>query len=626
MLIKIQSTGVLLFIIKPILALVVIAFGFWGIGDVFRLMNKLPPVATVGKMQIEGPDFQRQYRNEVARVESMFGSRLEPEAARQLGLPERVVEQMVATLLFQTEADILGLSVPDAVVRQTIESDRAFFGPLGVFDRSRFQEVLQRNNFSEGQFVELMRRDTTRKQILQSVGIGAITPKILAASIHTYRGEKRTAQAMLLPTESVPVPPAPDEATVQAFFTEHQDRYQSPEYRGISFVTLAPSDLLAEITVSEDDVQAEYEARQGDFDTPERRDVEQVVFQVETAAQAAADKVKAGGAFADVAKQETGSAPVSLGTVDRQGVLPELADTVFGLPEGGVSEPVQSPLGWHLLHVLKIEAGTTASETEVKDKLREDLKQQKAVESMVAVANQFDDELGSGGTLEAAAQKLGLKITTALAVDASGHAPDGSEVVGVAGNARLIELIASTQAGETSPLSETPEGNYVIARVDTITPPGPRALDQVHDTVVVDWQGQERSRALADKAAKLLEKIAGGADPAAIAKESGIEWKSSQPFNRDGGDEAAGIDPDLAAKLFEAKVGDAVAAPTKGGYAIAILAEVRSADLAGDAEAAATLNKELTEAIVSDLIAEFTAALRKEIPVTVNQATIDGLL
>ena len=167
--------------------------------------------------------------------------------------------------------------------------------------------------------------------------------------------------------------------------------------------------------------------------------------------------------------------------MDLESQLPEIAAAAFALAEGGVSKPVESPLGWHILQVTAIEPGLEPSFERVHDELAEDLAMRSAVDSIVSIANELDDELGSGATLEEAAELLGLELRAVPAIDAGGRDPDGEVIDGLPPVGEFIPAAFQTQPGDDNLLNETRDGNYFVVRVDSITPSVVRPLEEVRE-------------------------------------------------------------------------------------------------------------------------------------------------
>jgi peptidyl-prolyl cis-trans isomerase SurA len=92
---------------------------------------------------------------------------------------------------------------------------------------------------------------------------------------------------------------------------------------------------------------------------------EAVVAQAETKAQGIADKIKAGGNFADLAKADSGGPTASqggeLGLFKRGGLAKVIEDQTFSLPAGGVTAPIRTRQGFVILKVTEHqEAGIPA--------------------------------------------------------------------------------------------------------------------------------------------------------------------------------------------------------------------------------------------------------------------------
>src|SRR4029077_4779902 len=99
---------------------------------------------------------------------------------------------------------------------------------------------------------------------------------------------------------------------------------------------------------------------------------------------------------------------IDLGLMRREEMPSALAEVAFESPVNKPSEPVKTPLGWHILRVYKIEPPVTQTFEQAKSKLEADLAQQEAVDRVYKIANKVDDALAGGATLGDAAEKFGL--------------------------------------------------------------------------------------------------------------------------------------------------------------------------------------------------------------------------
>jgi peptidyl-prolyl cis-trans isomerase D len=615
-------------VIKALFGLLTLTFVIWGIGDVFRNRVSTVEIASVGGVDIDGTQITREFDRQMKQLRQVLGPQFDTDQAKQLGLVDRAVATVVARTLYDVYIAKLGLIVTDDEVRRMVAADPMLKNGLGEFDRARFQALLSQLGMSEATYVWTAKHDTLRKWLAAAVTDGARPPDILVDRLYRYRNETRVADLLLVENAKMPEPPAPDEATLVKYHDDNAQYFQSPEYRAVTFVRLVPDDFAAKAQISEADLQAAFEKRAAEFDQPERRTVEQIVLPDEATAKEAAAKLAGGADFAAVAQEFTGAAPVALGTVEQNGFVSDLSalsDAAFATELGKTSEPVQSPLGWHILHVTAIEPASKASFADARDQLERELRQEQSANDMIEVANKLDDALAGGADLAAAADTVGLDALKVDAVDGSGNGPDGKPVAALADSPIGIALAFRTEVAETSSLTEEPNGGYVIVRVDGSTPPATRPLEAVRDQVLASWGAAERGKAAAAKAEAIAQELGAGGDMQAIAAELGVEMRTSSPFKRDGTGADASVTPDLAAKLFGLAVGQAAFGAAQNGQLVGRLAEIVPADPTKDTAGLDQLKADLRTQIEGDVLQQFGDRLHQSVGVQINQPAIDKL-
>lgn len=615
-------------IVKVLFVLLALSFVVWGIGDVFRDGGTSVGVARVGDVEVSAQEVTREFDRQMKQLRQVLGPDFDTEQAKQLGILDRAVATIVARKLYDVYIDDLGLTVSDNEVRRMVAADPNLQTGTGSFDRARLQMLLNQLGMDEATYVASLKRDTLRKWLAGAVTTGVRVPDALADRLYRYRNETRVATTLFVADDTMPEPPAPDEATLEKYHQENAQYFQSPEYRSVVFARLKPADFAAQATISDEDLKRAYEQRSAEFDQPERRSVEQIVLADEAKAKEAEAKLAGGADFASVAQEFTGAAPIALGTVEPSGFVSDLSalsDAAFATELGKTTAPLQTPLGWHILHVTAIEPATKATFEDAREQLEKELRQQAAANAMVEAANKLDDALAGGADLSDAAATIGLEAVKVDAVDGNGNGPDGQPVVALADSPIGVALAFQTEAGETSSLTEEPGGGYIILRVEGSTPPATRPLAEVRDQVLASWTAAERAKAAEAKAAELVEKLGAGGDIAAIAGEVGVELKTSPPFKRDGAGADATVTPDLAAKLFALQVGGAAAGPTQGGQVVGRLEAIELADPANETAALEQLKTELKTQLEGDVLQQFGDRLQRSIGVETNQAAIDNL-
>ncbi|KAA2215066.1 peptidyl-prolyl cis-trans isomerase [Teichococcus oryzae] len=610
---------------KILFVLLILSFAIWGIEDIVRNFGRDSAVARVGGEPIELPEAQQAARREISRVQRQLGGAMEITPQMSNAIARQAVESLVMDRVQRQEAARLRLAAPEGAVRDYVFGIPAFQGLDGRFSRPTFDGFLRNNGLTEQAFLALLRADLERQQMVGAVRAGAAGPDALTRPLLAWERERRVADIVALSLAAAPEPPAPTEEQLTRYHENNPDRFSAPEYRRYTVAVLSPETLAGEIEPSEDELRAAYEARQGQFETPERRTLEQAVLQSEEAARAIAEQWRGGADFAAIteAAQQAGGQALPLGTTDRSSLpVPELANAAFSLAEGGVSAPVQTPFGWHVLKVTGIEPGSSRGFEAVKNEVAALVRQERAADIAYERANQVEDALAGGATLAEVAPRFGLALAE-VTTDSAGRAPDGAEAgLPLSGEPRNIALraIFAAQQGEAPRLAEAGQAALFAFNIAEITPPTLRPFAEVADNVRAAWTADARRRAQEERAGALLAAVKAGKGLPEAAREAGLQARRTQPFGRNPAPQGQPqpVPPELLQPVFATNPGEATMAETLEGFAVAQVVEVLPFDPGSDALALGQVRGAVEQAMLGDLEQQYLAALRARADVTYN--------
>jgi len=613
------------FIVKLLFGLLILTFGIWGIGDIFRTRSSDTAIATVGAHVIRADELQTALRRALEQLSARFGSSIDLQQAKQLGLVDETLNQLIDRSLVDQEVARLQLDVSDDLIRNVITGNPSFRGSDGKFDRGLFNALLAANHLTEDQYVALLRHDTPRNDLLHAVTAGAVAPQSMVDLLYQYRNEKRIADIVSLPDASAGDVGQPSETDLRSFYEAHQDLFRAPEYRGFTLASLSPSDLAKDIEIPEAKLKEEYDQRQDELQIPERRQIEQILAPSEEKAKEAEAALAAGKDWRVVATTIAGQNPdtIDLGLLKREEMPSALADVAFELPLDRPSEPIKTPLGWHILRVVKIEPPVLQTFEQAKEKLEADLARQEAADRIYKVANQVDDALAGGAAMDDAAAKFGLKTTVVAAVDVGGHDPQDKPVTLPVAPNDVLKLAFATNEGQTSRVTETSDGGIFALHIDKVIPSAVKPLHEVEEKAVAAWQAENRRETVAKQADELAAAVKPDEKLATIAAEKGLKATTSPPFTRHPGQNSQVPTP-LMDKLFAAKPGAIVTASDATGSYVAQLDEVQRPESPSQS-ATADLSRELDAGQRADLGEEFTQALRTRFPVDIHHQVLDKL-
>jgi len=621
-LIREKATGT---IFKILFGLLILSFAAWGIGDYAFLRSGSDTAITVGDRKIGIQQLETEYRQARDRLRRAFGVEVDDAMLRQFGLLDQTVDRLAGDAAVDAQAVRMGLVASDALVRQRIANDANFRGAGGQFDRFLFQRLLFDNGFTEQRYIELVRADILRGQLLEAVEGGVRPPETLVETLYRHRNERRGGDRVFVADGAFDDVGSPSDADLAQTFEANVERFTAPDYRALSVVRMAAADLADQIAIDDKALLEEFEHRRREFEKPEQRDLKQMLFAGEAEAQAAAAAIAGGKSFDTVVAETPGQSPdrVALGLVARDETLPTIGDAVFGAEAGKVVGPVRTPFGWHVIEIVRIEPGSTANLQDVRAQLEPAVRQRLAAERAFEVANRLEDQVTRGRTLDEAAVNAGAVVVKIAAIDARGRDPSGAPVALFANAPEALRAAFDTAPGRDSQLVETRGGSFFILHVDGTTPAQRRPLDTVKDDVAALWKSERQAEKSLARAREIVAATAAGETLESAALRFNLRVESVAPVLRTG--DAAGTPSAVAARLFAQKPGQASLAAGIDGQFVVRTGDVVSADPAADAAGMAALRTQLTREMAGDMTAEYNQALRQKFGVTVNRSVVDRL-
>lgn len=610
-------------IAKVLFAMLIVAFGLWGIGSWLTGGSTDTTVATVGDAKIRADQLSAAVRNQVQslRQNPTYGPNFDIEQAKQLGMVNDELDQLIDDSLVSQEISRLKLAVGPDAVRAIIQNNPAFHNTSGQFDPARYRDLLGNNRMTDAQYEASVRNDLVRGALNEAVGGGATAPKPLVDAFYHVLAEKRVADTVMIPFASATDIGEPSEKDLADFHDQHAEGFRAPELRTFEVAYLTLDDLAKTIEISDDELKDAYQQRIEDFKQPDRRHIEQILVQDQAVADQVETALKSGQAFATVAKDvaKMASGPIDLGLVSREELdEPKLADAAFALAKDGVSEPVKTDFGWHILHVTDIQPAKTQSFEEVKPKLQSELAHEAADDQVGKLMNKVDDALARGDDLDKVASDLQLEVAKPT-VDQTGHTASGS-TVGLP-SPDILRTAFNTEAGQVSNVTEMQNGGFFVVRVDKVTPSAVRPLEEVHDQVVKAWQQQQRIDHVTKTAKEIVDEVNGGKALKDVAAARNLKLTTTAPIER--GAPPGDLPPQVVTALFRAKPHQAVQGPSQDGIHVAELTEVIAADPAADKAKVDALSAQISQQIQRDLFTEYATALRRYFPVDIDQSNLD---
>jgi peptidyl-prolyl cis-trans isomerase D len=422
---------------------------------------------------------------------------------------------------------------------------------------------------------------------------------------------------------------------VQKHYEANRKQYELPEQVRAEFLVLSRDGMIAQASVSDEEVKAAYQSRADRYKEGETRRASHILIRAAKdapeaeakAAKAKADELlaqvkKAPADFAKIAKQNSqdpGSAEKG-GDLDwfgRGAMVKAFEDTAFTLKEGQVSDVVRSDFGFHIIRLAGVRAERSKPFEEVKADLLAELKREAGMKKYAEAAEAFGNTVyEQADSLKPAAEKWKLEIRQTQWLAKGGKLPPPFD------NPKLAAALFSDDGLKNKRNSEAVEvapGALVSARVLEHKPAAVQSLDVV--------KGDIEKRLVRDEAFKLATKD--GEDKLSrLAKGEvvALNWSPARNVSRTA---AQGMPGDSLRAVFKADTGKlpaytGVAVPGNG-YALYRISSVKGVGEVGkDDPVGRALAQQYTRFVAEEEFSAWMSTLKEKYPVEINKAVLES--
>ncbi len=548
-----------------------------------------------------------------------------------------VLEQLIRRRLLLAAARDQGFAVAPQEIK-----DRIMEYPVFRDDQDRWvgdQEyiaILRRNGLDPAEFEQSVIDDLLVERLTR-----LITDGVAVSDEDLQRLYQRQNERVRL--EFIQVRPGAFEAEVTDAITEDEvrarydrdpDAYRLPERRRITYALVDTEAIRDQVHLDEDRLRREYEAAAEEYTIPEQIKARQILFRVPPAAdeqerseirqraEQARERLLAGADFAELARElsddPSAAAGGDLGWVTKGRQVEGFDEVAFALAPGETSAVFETPFGFHIVRVEEHRDAQVQPFEEVRGQLEQRLAWEEAERQAERLAQQIRREVLGGASLEEVAEQHDLQL------DAS---PLFSRQEGFAEftSPEFLARVFALGSGRVAEPVRVRRG-YIVFRVDEIDPPHTPEFDEVEARVRRDVI-RERARARARQvAAELVERIAAGEEPAALAAEVGASVEATEAITRDDPVSGLGRSPKLLEAAFALDSGQAGGpVEVEGRFVVFRVIEHQQPDWSAFADRRESVRQQELINRRNRLFEAFVQSLRERYSVVVYDSVLEQL-
>ena len=347
---------------------------------------------------------------------------------------------------------------------------------------------------------------------------------------------------------------------VQVSPSEARRRFEEVNEKVRIEYVFAPGNSIADdaVEITDADLAAYYQEHIADYEHPEQVSLEYAYFPKTASAEDSLqiaeeivrlrEEIEAGADFAELAEVVSDD-PVSaakggdLGTFARGQMVEAFADAAFALAAGGLSEPVQTRFGWHLIKVEERLVEDDVEKVHARHILLKYQPSRKTEDQLREWAEEFQQKATTGG--------FGAALTAAgMEAAETGFLQKDQVVPGLGqGTTWLVNWFFDQQPATISQVVDNDRGLWVAQLLEKRSE-GTVPLAELKDQI----ERQVRNRKKVDLAAAKLQtvqrEVAAGASLQQAAQNAELELRTPEPFARTGAVAGLGRNNKVIATAF----------------------------------------------------------------------------
>jgi peptidyl-prolyl cis-trans isomerase D len=339
-------------------------------------------IASVEGRRITAGEFRRSYLNQVQAYQNAYGGQMNEQLLKQLGIDQRILQQMIDEEVALAEADRLDIGATDAELRQRILTMPAFQENGKFIGDQRYRQLLrmQRPPMRPDEFEQQLRRSLVVQKLRAALTDWVRIGDAEVDQEFKTRNEKVKLELVVFSPDKFRAGVTATDAEIAAYFDKNKEQFRVGPRRKVKYLMIDLQGLRNRATVPPQDVRRYYDQNIEQFSTPRPSESGHVLIKVgegkdDAAAKKEADDIlaqaRAGKDFAELAKdysQDESNAKNGgdLGFFGRGAMVKEFEEVAFSLQPGQISEVVKTQFGYHVIRVTDKKVAETRPPERVK--------------------------------------------------------------------------------------------------------------------------------------------------------------------------------------------------------------------------------------------------------------------
>ena len=538
---------------KIFVGFIVFVFAIFGLDSIVGTIGNANSTVSVNGVAIDELAIEGEAQRITQDLLSSLGAQIDISSLDTTQFREQAINNLVERELLIQTAFANGMLISAATLDREI-AQTPDFQIDGAFSNERAQALLASFGFTPASYRASLQQQGLLNQMLTAYSVSSFATPNELENLARINEEKRNFRYIRVSASNLAQTQAISEDEISEYYDANSALFMQGERVSLEYLELNKNDLLAEIEISEEQVQAQYDIELSTLQSQTERRASHILLPAAgdeiTEVTAQAELIKAridgGESFEDLAaefSEDSGSAQYrgDVGYTTGETFAEEFEAALNMLELNEVSGPVRTQFGIHLIKLTELTADETSNFEESRDRIARELQDQMVEDVYIARAEELNNLSFESIDLQEPADILNLDIQTTDLFDSSGG-------LGVAAETGVINAAFSSdvQEGLNSELIALDESRSVIVRLLELREPELKSLSEVSDEIentLSMQKGEEQAVSLGET---FLSNLNNDQNIDNLLAVQGLEWSGGDNLSRT----SSGLDPEIMQIIF----------------------------------------------------------------------------
>ena len=247
------------FLMKFVFGAIIFSFIGWGISDVIK-GTQSDYIAKVAGRSINFDMLQSKISSEKAKLYKAYGDKINEEYFKDSGFAFQILGSMISEIMLEEEAYNIGIRHSNDYVSSKIKEAELFKDDNGNFSIVKYKDVLSNMKVTEKKYINQLRKELSRDLLVNIILSGDFKIPGASSIISSVNSASRNIDIYEVDGTKIKDIKSRD-SDLKNLFDELKYTMTIPEKRSLLYVKLDKNDFIRDISITDEDINAEYESR-----------------------------------------------------------------------------------------------------------------------------------------------------------------------------------------------------------------------------------------------------------------------------------------------------------------------------------------------------------------------------